>query len=306
MLVLKAGEKVFAMNITQMKYFIMAAKCLNFTKAADKLFITQPALSRQIASMEMELNMQLFVRNNRSVKLTPAAVVLLEEFERIYNDYNLAIAKAANSFAGLNGELNIGILAGAYVGDLFPGVLRHFDQFYPQVKVNLQNYSFNALIEKLYSNELDMIITLLFDVKGRDKIQFEIIENTRDHIVVHKDHRLANAKYVKLSDFKDDTIMMVSTEDSEMSPKLILDACKSCGFTPKVKFASSLQEEMLWVEAGVGVCMLDTRNSLYKNSAVRFLDVDQVSDPSLTLAWNVDNYNPMKEIFKKNFLNVRD
>lgn len=294
------------MNITQMKYFIMAAKCLNFTKAADKLFITQPALSRQIASMEMELNMQLFVRNNRSVKLTPAAVVLLEEFERIYNDYNLAIAKAANSFAGLNGELNIGILAGAYVGDLFPGVLRHFDQFYPQVKVNLQNYSFNALIEKLYSNELDMIITLLFDVKGRDKIQFEIIENTRDHIVVHKDHRLANAKYVKLSDFKDDTIMMVSTEDSEMSPKLILDACKSCGFTPKVKFASSLQEEMLWVEAGVGVCMLDTRNSLYKNSAVRFLDVDQVSDPSLTLAWNVDNYNPMKEIFKKNFLNVRD
>lgn len=306
MLVLKAGEKVFAMNITQMKYFIMAAKCLNFTKAADKLFITQPALSRQIASMEMELNMQLFVRNNRSVKLTPAAVVLLEEFERIYNDYNLAIAKAANSFAGLNGELNIGILAGAYVGDLFPGVLRHFDQFYPQVKVNLRNYSFNALIEKLYSNELDMIITLLFDVKGRDKIQFEIIENTRDHIVVHKDHRLANAKYVKLSDFKDDTIMMVSTEDSEMSPKLILDACKSCGFTPKVKFASSLQEEMLWVEAGVGVCMLDTRNSLYKNSAVRFLDVDQVSDPSLTLAWNVDNYNPMKEIFKKNFLNVRD
>lgn len=305
MLVLKAGEKVFAMNITQMKYFIMAAKCLNFTKAADKLFITQPALSRQIASMEMELNMQLFVRNNRSVKLTPAAVVLLEEFERIYNDYNLAIAKAANSFAGLSGELNIGILEGAYVGDLFPGVLRHFDQFYPQVKVNLRNYSFNALIEKLYSNELDMIITLLFDVKGRDKIQFEIIENTRDHIVVHKDHRLANAKYVKLSDFKDDTIMMVSTEDSEMSPKLILDACKSCGFTPKVKFASSLQEEMLWVEAGVGVCMLDTRNSLYKNSTVRFLDVDQVSDPSLTLAWNVDNYNPMKEIFKKNFLNVR-
>lgn len=294
------------MNMTQIKYFIMAAKCLNFTKAADKLFITQPALSRQIASMEMELNMQLFVRNNRSVKLTPAAVVLLEEFERIYNDYNLAIAKAANSFAGMSGELNIGILEGAYVGDLFPDVLRHFAQFYPQVKINLRNYSFNALIEKLYSNDLDMIITLRFDVEGRDKIQFEVIENTRDHIVVHKDHRLASAKYVKLSDFKDDTIIMVSSEDSETSPRLILDACKSSGFTPKVKFASSLQEEMLWVEAGVGVCMLDTRNSLYRNSAVCFLDVDQVSDPSLTLAWNVDNYNPMKEIFRDNFLSGRD
>ena len=294
------------MNMTQMKYFIMAAKCLNFTKAADKLFITQPALSRQIAAMEMELNMQLFIRTNRSVKLTPPAVVLLEEFEKIYDAYNLAIAKASNSFAGLNGELNIGILEGAYVGDLFPDVLRHFAEFYPQVKINLRNYSFNALIEKLYSNELDMIITLKFDVEGRDKILYEVIEHTRDHVVVHKDHRLANAKYVKLSDFKDDTIMMVSTEDSEMSPKLILDACKSCGFNPKVKFASSLQEEMLWVEAGVGVCILDTRNSLYKNSSVRFLDVDMISDPSLTLAWNVDNYNPMKEIFKDNFLKKND
>lgn len=290
------------MNMTQMKYFIMAAKCQNFTKAADKLFITQPALSRQIAAMEMELNMQLFVRSNRSVKLTPPAVVLLEEFEKIYNDYNLAIAKASNSFAGMSGELNIGILEGAYVGDLFPDVLRHFAKFYPQVKVNLRNYSFNALIEKLYSNNLDMIITLKFDVDNRDKIQYKVIEHTKDHVVVHKDHRLANARYVKLSDFKDDTIIMVSSEDSEMSPKLILDACKNCGFTPKVKFASSLQEEMLWVEAGVGVCILDTRNSLYKNSSVRFLDVDEISDPSLTLAWNVDNYNPMKEIFKENFL----
>lgn len=86
-----------------------------------------------------------------------------------------------------------------------------------------------------------------------------------------------------------------------MSPKLILDACKNCGFNPKVKFASSLQEEMLWVEAGIGVCILDTRNSLYQNSSVRFLDVDEISDPSLTLAWNVDHYNPMKEIFRNNF-----
>lgn len=294
------------MNMTQMKYFIMAAKCQNFTKAADKLFITQPALSRQIAAMERELNMQLFVRSNRSVKLTPPAVVLLEEFEKIYNDYNLAIAKASNSFAGMSGELNIGILEGAYVGDLFPEVLRHFAKFYPQVKVNLRNYSFNKLIEKLYSNELDMIITLKFDVDGRDKIQYEVIEHTRDHVVVHKDHPLANAEYVKLSDFREDTIIMVSTEDSEMSPKLILAACKNCGFTPKVKFASSLQEEMLWVEAGIGVCILDTRNSLYKNSSVRFLDVDEISDPSLTLAWNVDHYNPMKEIFRENFWGKND
>ncbi len=290
------------MTITQMKYFITAAKCLNFTKAAEKLFITQPALSRQIAAIESELNMQLFIRNNRSVKLTPPAVVLLEEFQKIYDDYNLAIAKAANSFAGISGELNIGVLDGADVGDLFPGVLRYFEQFYPQVKINLRNYSFNLLIEKLYSGDLDLIITLYFDVENRENIQTKVIEHTRDYVVVHKNHPLAGEKYVKLSDFRDDTFMMVSPEDSETSPRLIMDAIKSAGFMPKIKFASSVQEEMLWVEAGVGVCILDGRNSMRKNPSVRFLDVDQVSDPSLTLAWNVDHYNPMKEIFRNNFL----
>ena len=290
------------MTITQIKYFITTAKCLNFTKAASQLYITQPALSRQIAVIESELNMQLFVRNNRAVTLTPAAVVLLEEFEKIYKDYTLASAKAANSFAGLSGELNIGILEGAYVGDLFPDVLKYFDEFYPQVKINLRNYSFNELIERLYSNQLDLIVTLKFDVERRDRIQFRVIENTKDHVVVHKDHRLAGASYVKLSDFKDDIIMMVSPEDSEESPKLILDACKNAGFNPRVKFATSLQEEMLWVEAGVGVCILDTRNNLYHNETVRFLNVDPISDPSLSLAWSLDNYNPLKEIFKNNFL----
>ena len=290
------------MNITQIKYFITAAKYLNFTKAADKLFITQPALSRQISSIEMELNLQLFIRNNRSVRLTPAGAVLLEGFEKIYNEYNVTVAKAINSFRGLSGELNIGILEGAYVGDLFPDVLKLFAEYYPNVKVNLRNYSFNALIEELYENKLDLIITLLFDVKDREKMRYEVIEHSCDYIVVHKDHPLAGRDYVKLSDFRDETILMVSPEDSEISPRLIIDACKSGGFNPKVRFASSLQEEMLWVQAGVGVCVLDSRNMLFGNDSVRFLETEPISGPSLTIAWNEDNTNPMREIFTTNFL----
>ncbi len=290
------------MNITQMKYFITVAKTLNFTKAAEILFITQPALSRQISAIENELNMQLFVRSNRYVRLTPPAQVLLKEFEKIYNDYNLAVANARNSFQGLSGELNIGILEGMYVGDLFPGILQYLEKYYPQVKINLHTYSFNDLIKKLYENELDIIFTLLFDLKNREMLRYKVLEKTQDHVVVHKDHRLAGARRVKLSDFIDDTIIMVSTEDSEESPRLILDACKTAGFTPKVKFASSLSEEMLWVEAGVGVCILDTRNLLYNNPSVRFLNVDMISDPSLTMAWNEEHYNPMKQVFIDNFM----
>ncbi|SHI53170.1 LysR family transcriptional regulator [Parasporobacterium paucivorans] len=291
------------MNITQIRYFITLAKSLNYTKAASQLYVTQPALSRQIQAMEHELNIMLFMRNNRTVKLTPAGHILLKEFEKIYNDYNLAVVKAQNSFQGLSGEINIGILDGAMVGDLFPEALRYFAKYHANVKINLRNYSFNGLIEHLYDNTLDLIITLRFDVKCRERIGYKVIEETRDHVVVHSSHRLAGARHVKLSDFKDDVFIMVDTTDSEESPKLILDAFKKQGVMPIIKVAPSIQTEMLWVQAGVGVCVLDSRNMLRDDPTVKFLDVDEISDPSLTMAWNIDNYNPVKQTFIDVFFN---
>lgn len=293
------------MNMVQIKYFLTAAKCLNFTKAAEQLYITQPALSRQILAMEKELNMQLFIRANRTVRMTPAATVLVDKFQKIYDEYNDAVEKAKNSFQGLSGTVNIGILDGAKVGDLFPDTLRYFAERYPNVEITLRNYSFNGLVERLYNNELDLIITLKFDVAHRDNIKYRVIEKTRDCVVVHKDHHLAGAKKVKLSDFEDDVFMMVSPEDSEMSPKLITAAMYKQKMSPVIRYASSIQEEMLWVEAGVGVCILDTRNVMIDNPAVRFLDVDVISDPSLSLAWHKGNYNPMKEVFIEKFMENR-
>lgn len=294
------------MNITQIRYFITLAKCLNYTKAASLLYVTQPALTRQIQAMEHELNVILFMRNNRTVKLTPAGQILHKEFEKIYNDYNLAVVKAQNSFQGLSGEINIGILDGARVGDLFPDTLQYFAKYHPNVRVNLRNYSFNGLIEHLYDNTLDLIITLKFDVKSRERIDYKVIEKTRDHVVVHASHRLAGASFVKLSDFRDDTFIMVDTVDSEESPKLILDALKKHGGPAMIKFAPSIQTEMLWVQAGVGVCILDSRNLLREDPTVEFLDVEEISDPSLTMAWNVDNYNPVRQIFLETFFDGRD
>lgn len=291
------------MNIIQMKYFITLAKCRSFTKASEILFVTQPALSRQITAIEKELNMQLFIRTTRQVKLTPPAEILLKEFEKIYNAYNLAVANARNSFQGLSGELDIGILEGTYMGDIFPDILKYLEEYYPNIKINLHTYSFKMLIDKLYQDSLDIIFTLLFDVKDRDMLEYRVIEHTRDHLVVHRNHPLADRKKVRLSDFAEDTFIMVSPEDSMESPKLILDACETSGFTPKVKYASSLSEEMLWVEAGIGVCILDSRNilNMSKNKSVKFLNIDELSDPSLTMAWHSKHYNPIKEIFIDHF-----
>lgn len=290
------------MNIIQMKYFITAARTLSFTKAAQQLYITQPALSRQILSMEKELNLQLFIRTGRNVRLTPAGRILFERFQTIYEDYQKAVLTAKQSLKGLSGKINIGILDGARVGDLFPGTLRHFAANYPNVEINLRNYSFNGLTQRLYDNELDLIITLKFDVAYRENIDFKVIEKTRDHIVVHKNHPLASRDYVTLGDFENDIFIMVSEEDSAMSPRLIKEALSRAGVHPNIRYASSIQEEMLWVEAGVGVCILDSRNAMQDNTSVRFLNTDIISEPSLSLAWHKDNDNPLRGIFTEVFM----
>lgn len=291
------------MNIIHMKYFITAARYLNFSQAADKLYITQPALSRQISAIESELNLQLFMRDNRSVKLTPAGEALLEEFQQLYDHYNLAIARAQNIHKGLSGQLNIGILDGAIVGDLFPETLRYFNGSYPELAINLRNYSFHGLIDRLYDGRLDLIITLYFDIKNRYNIQYKIIEKTNDYVVVINNHRLAAKEKVSLSDFKDDTFIMASSDDSEESSKLIIAECSRQGFFPNIHFAPSIQTVMLLVESGVGVAILDGRNALRSNQSVKFLEVDSHFEPYLTVAWHMENKNPVLKTFNEVFWN---
>ena len=289
------------MNINQIKYFLVAAQCLSFTKAANQLYITQPALSRQIQMMEEELGVILFLRTSRKMQLTPAGVILKERFKNIYDDYNAAVAKARSAYQGLSGELNVGILEGTYVGDLFPNVLKYFSKQYPNVDIKISNYSFGSLIDGINSGTLDLIVTLKFDIENIADVDFRLIQKTRDHIVVHKDHPLAKKDSVKLEDLEDEIFIMVSLEDSVESSRLILDAFKRRGVIPKVKFAPSIQAVMLWVQSNVGVGMLDSRNIMASSPEVKFLNVEPVSDPSLVLAWNKDTNNPYVPIFYDNF-----
>lgn len=285
------------MNMLQIKYFITAANCLNFTQAADLLYITQPALSRQISAMEKELNLQLFIRSSRSVRLTPAAKVLYEELQHIYADYTRAVERAQSIQHGLSGALRVGILDGTQVDDLLPPVMDLFARQYPYVEISLEYHSFNALASLLYDGGLDLAITLFFDIRDRFNLNFQVLEKGRDHIALLRSHPLAARDFVHLSDLRDETFIIVAYNDSAVSPKLILEACQAQGFTPKVRFSPSIQTSMLWVQAGVGVTMLDSRNILRTYPHVKFLDVDQVSDPSLTAAWHQDNPNPALPVF---------
>ena len=111
------------MTFNQIKYFVTVAECLSFTEAAKCLFITQPALSRQINAMEEELGTRLFIREKKRLKLTPGGSVLYNRLPKVLSDYAEAVEDAKHANSGYEGELRIGFLDIYDISELFDDVI---------------------------------------------------------------------------------------------------------------------------------------------------------------------------------------
>lgn len=292
------------MTMIQIKYFLTVARCLSFTSAAEQLFISQPALSRHIRNMEEELNIQLFVRTGNGIRLTPAGSSLYVGMLDMYNNYIEMIRKAEKIQKGLNGSLKIGILDQTNVADFMPLLYRDFQKNHPNVDLYFQDGSFRHLQSELYSGKLDMIFTLQFTVADKESILYQYVYRSQDYIVMSRFHPLAQCENITLDDVKNETFVTISQEDNPESMPLIYAICKEHGFVPQVHVAKSLAEQILWVEVGMGVSILDSRCELRMNPDIKCYQMESTWDPSLVVAWNQNNYNPLISVFLKSMNQV--
>ncbi|MBQ8663136.1 MAG: LysR family transcriptional regulator [Eubacterium sp.] len=291
------------MNTTQIKYFLAAARTLNFTEAARQLYISQPALSKQITAIENELNMMLFVRSQKKVRLTPAGAVLLKELPKFEEHYDNILHKAKVANEGVSGELSIGLLEGQMVGDTFTEVYGLFAKQYPNISVRLLRNSFSGLRKALEDGSIDLAITLEFDIAGVPNIQYEKLEVCPAIAAVAKTHPVAAKKVTSWADLKDYTIIAVTEEDCFASDKMIIEDCKRAGFTPMLKYAPTLETAMLWTEAGMGICVVNSMNNLTQNPNIKMLSDMPCKNTISVIAWKQENINPAIALFT-NFYNA--
>jgi DNA-binding transcriptional LysR family regulator len=286
------------MDFQQIKYFITAARCLNFSKAADQLFITQPALSRQIMSIENELNIQLFIRIGHDLKLTPAARVLYAEFSQLYEHYETSVERANKAQRALTGRLSIGVLDGARVDDVFTNILSDFEKNYSEVELVLRYMNLNDLISGLYEGSIDVAFTFFFEVDNRRYIEYKTVAESESVIAMNSAHPLAEKDYVRLGELENETFILLDMNVSERSSRLILDGFSKYGFRPNVRYAHSLYMSALLVQSRLGVTMFDARSIFRFIPGVKCLDTEQIGNPSLVAAWHRDNTNPAFTTFK--------
>lgn len=286
------------MNTTQIKCFLTLAETLNFTKAAARLYISQPALSRQISTLEQEVNSLLFIRDQKSVRLTPAGALLARELGGIQAALDDLVARVQTVGMGYTGTLTIGVLEGQWMGEEFTNLYRRFMDAYPDIDFRMGQGSFGALRRQLETGEIDIAITLEFDVAQTESILFRPLSRDQAVFAISKERPLAQKEIITFEDLVTETLLVISPDDCRAGGELLFDHLRDQKLSPRsIRYAPNLATVMLWVEAGLGVGIINHQSNLARNPNIRLISEIPLKDASPCVAWRKDNLNPAIALF---------
>ena len=193
------------MDLRQMRYFLALAEERNFTRAAERLHMAQPPLTRQIRALEEELGATLFLRTARGVDLTEAGLALLDEVPNLLSLAQRAKERTVAAGQGLSGRLDVGIF-GSGVLDVIPRILARFHAQRPEVKIVLHNLTKSAQIEALRERRISVGFNRL--VPPEDDLTVETILRESMAVALPAKHVLARQKEIRITDLNDEPLIL--------------------------------------------------------------------------------------------------
>lgn len=293
------------MNLKQMECFLEAAKCLNFSEASEKLFMSQPTFSRTISSLEKEIGITLFIRDYKNTRLTPGGAILMKGFSKLLSDYENYLRKAIDAERGHKGYLSIGFLEGPTIEDPLQKALQYFNINYPDIKIDLARYTSRALQVAMDDGSIDIAISLSFDVIGKFGFHYEIIRTMPNLLLVPKTHPILNKENLTLIDFKNIPFITVSEKESVTIHQLLINMCREAGFEPKLITADDFGKQILLLEAGYGIAVLSENHIAHCNPALKAISIPELHEVSSVVVWKENNYNPIITIFVDSVLKMK-
>jgi DNA-binding transcriptional LysR family regulator len=296
------------MTSFQIQCFLSVAEYLNFTEAANHLFVAQSSLSRNISNLEAELGMSLFVRTKKYVRLTPSGAVLYDEFSRLTKLGEAAIEKARNAELGETGALKLGVIETQRSENFLPGPLNSLRNNHPNIQIDIMSGTFRELREAVLHERIDIALTMDFDLADYppEDIVYQVFFCSTPKCVIAKSHPLAKQTPIPLDALRTETMIAISPEVSKGAYHNIIHFCERHGFSPaRTIYANSIQDILLKVEAGLGFSVLDENCISYSNAAVLSLPFQKTDPLYLVAIWKKANLNPVIPLFM-NFLNLAD
>jgi DNA-binding transcriptional LysR family regulator len=285
------------MELRHLRYFVGVAEELNFTRAARRLRVAQPALSRQIQQLEDEVGVKLFDRNHRSVALTAAGKALLEESRAVLAQTQRAIEVAQNTGRIAAGHLNIGYVWGLF-HSLVPGHLAAFRTQHPQVTVNLLDITATAQAEALISGELDVgFIGFAYEADAA-RLAKKCI-GTCDFIATLPENHPASRKgKVPLAALASDFFIAISKATYPGAARYIHDSCERAGFRPRILHIADRGFTIPGlVAANCGVALVPEPLRALPHPGVVFRPLEDPPRGELFVAWNKSRRSVLRDKF---------
>jgi Transcriptional regulator len=285
----------------QIKYFLEVAKHLNFTKAANKLYVSQPAISRKVASLEKELDVVLIDRSNRELKLTKEG----EEFQKFFSKYieelETIILKTRKKKDLDIGEIHIGIFEGWDLSNFLRVLLKEFRLKYENIEIIIDTGREEELIKGLKIQKFDAIILLKITIEQSlknghisDVLLYDFLK-TKKNVLYSSHNILTKKENLSLIDFKDQTLYSFNNELMPLDIVTNKILFKNYGFNPKIKMLSSIDAVINAVSTGNGYAILDNLMRIIGNNEFNHLELDEYHVISIVML--AESKNKINDIF---------
>ena len=276
------------MDIKQISYFMAVAQEGSFSRAAEKLEVSQPTLSTAVKKLEEELGAELFYSFNRRQNLTDEGLRLKEGAAKLLEVYQETIENVKLSDYVGSGAVTLGLspLFGAcFFGDLIPS----FSAAYPNIKINMIEDGANKIDELVEKGEVDLAVTL--NTERTASFASCHFSTQRNVALLHKKHPLANAKSITVADLKEDSFAIFN-QDFILN-RQIMSACHAAGFRPKIALLSSQWDFMVELVSRNRAVSILPKPVLDKHPDPNVVCVplmDSMKYWDIVLAWNKQKY----------------
>src|SRR5690625_566702 len=263
------------MELRDIQSFINVADYKSFTKAAERSYLSQPSLSKAVRKLEKTLQIELFDRSTRHLRLTDAGKIVYKQSQQALaslNDIPMLLDELRDIATG---EIKIGIPP--LIGTLFfPEIAGNFNRQYPDVRLNLIELGAKVIEQLVEAGQIDVGLIVL----PADETIFHTSSFITDEFVlyVHRDHALAERNEVALTELGNEKFVLFS-EDFSLH-NYIIDACKEAGFTPTVSYESSQWDLIIeLVAAKLGITLLP--KAIYEKQNNPDIKLIPLQSPSL-------------------------
>ena len=283
------------MELRHLRYFLAVAEELHFGRAAARIHIAQPPLSKQIQQLEKEIGFELFKRSRRSVELTDAGKVFQREVYRVLGGLEKGILKARLASRGEAGWLSIGFI-GSSTYEVLPSILREFRRKYREVELVLQEIQSSEQNQALREQRIHVSFARF--PKPETGLIFETVYTEHLVAALPQPHPLTKKKSLKLSDLASEPFILFPHQPSAHADNT-MQVFANAGLTPQiVQTVEEMHTALGLVGAGIGVTLVP---SSMKKTQREGIEIRNLANPApvleLMMGYRKDNNSPILSRF---------